>query len=58
MKTGGGSRYPSKISLLKDLARAFWRAVGVYSVRFGMRVYAGNLEIVKELKEPLLLSNS
>jgi hypothetical protein len=55
MKTGGGSRYPSKISLLKDLARAVG---GVDSGRFGMRVYARSLEIVKELKGPLLLSNS
>ena len=48
---------PSKVSLLKDLAGMFWRWRGTY-LRQAAHFARENLEIVKEPKEPLLLSNS
>jgi hypothetical protein len=53
MKTVSELGIPSKISLLKDLSRY----LGGPKV-FGTRLAPPNLEIVKELKCPPLLSNS
>jgi hypothetical protein len=58
MKTGSRLRYPSKISLLKDLAGGILEGRGPLLGAFFMRARAGAFEIVKELKEQLLLSNS
>jgi hypothetical protein len=55
MKTGSGLRIPSKISLLKDLAED--NLAGRQGFLSGARLRQ-NLEIVKELKESLPLSNS
>ena len=54
MKTGSKLRYPSKISLLKDLAGAFWREQVVLASR-STRFARGNLEIVKEPKDTAVI---
>jgi hypothetical protein len=53
MKTGSKLGIPSKISLLKDLAGILLEGGRPWGTRL-----RGNLEIVKEPKEPSLLSNS
>jgi hypothetical protein len=55
MKTGSKLGIPSKISLLKDLAED--NLAGGQGFLSGARLRQ-NLEIVKELKESLPLSNS
>jgi hypothetical protein len=56
MKTGSRMRVPSKIFLLKDLAGTFW--MGGRGFACEGDAPTRNLEIVKELNEPLLLSSS
>jgi hypothetical protein len=56
MKTGSELGIPSKISLLKDLAGDVFEGDRSFPGE-GTRL-RGNLEIVKELKETLLLSKS
>jgi hypothetical protein len=56
MITGSKLGIPSKISLLKDLAGDILE--GGMSLFERGRALRGNLEIIKEPKEPLLLSNS
>jgi hypothetical protein len=55
MKTGSGLRIPSKIYLLKDLAEDNLAGGRGFLSEARLRQ---NLEIVKEPKESLLLSNS